>query len=95
MLLMTIDSFKKQFSSYLEDDIGAEDLEDIYKNAHAAIRADPTFKPSDKKKDWKSESVKHKAVRLTHAQRKERVDAKIEQFRATGGVTAAADDDDE
>lgn len=29
--------FKKHFSSYLADDIGSEDLEDMYKDAHAKV----------------------------------------------------------
>ncbi|KAF6762271.1 hypothetical protein DFP72DRAFT_878408 [Ephemerocybe angulata] len=78
--------FKKQFSSYLADGVGSEDIEEIYQNAHAAIREDPTFKPTDKSKDWKSESVKYKDVRLTLEQRRERIAAKIEKFQATGGV---------
>ena len=48
---------------------GSEDIEEIYTNAHAAIREDPTFKPIDKSTNWKSESVKHKAKRLAHVQR--------------------------
>ena len=82
-------SFKKQFASYLADGVGSEDIEEIYKNAYAAIREDPTFKPSDKSNDWKSETKKHMTPRLTHAQRQERIAAKIEKFKAGG------DDDDE
>lgn len=85
--------FKKQFAKYLEDDIGSEDIEEIYQNAYAAIREDPTFKPSDKSTDWKSESLKYKAVPLTHEQRQERIAAKIEAFKS--GQSADADEDDE
>ena len=77
--------FKKQFSTYLEDGISSEDIEEIYTNAHAAIREDPTFKPTEKTKDWKEECLKHKAVRLTAEQRKARIAAKIEKFKAGGG----------
>lgn len=65
----------------------------MYTNAHAAIREDPTFKPTDKSKDWKEETKKHKAVRLTHAQRQERIAAKIEIFKA--GKAAVESDEDE
>ena len=85
-------SFKKQFASYLEDGIGSEDIEEIYTNAYAAIREDPTFKPTEKTKDWKAESLKYKVHRLTHAQRKEAIQAKIAAFQANGG---AAEDDAE
>lgn len=86
-------SFKKQFSTYLEDGVGSEDIEEIYKNAYAAIREDPTFKPSDKSKDWSSESKKYRETRLTHAQRKANIEAKIARFQA--GKDAAEDDDDD
>jgi large subunit ribosomal protein L5e len=87
--------FKKQFATYLADGVGSEDIEDIYVSAHAAIREDPTFKPSDKSKDWKSESTKYMSPKLTHAQRKERVDAKIEKFKAGGDAPAEEEEDDE
>ncbi|KAJ7591049.1 hypothetical protein C8J56DRAFT_934544 [Mycena floridula] len=87
------EKFKKVFSTYLADGISSEDIEEIYTNGYAAIREDPTFKPSDKSKDWKSESKKYKDVRLTHAQRQERIAAKIEKFKA--GDDAADEEDDE
>jgi large subunit ribosomal protein L5e len=85
--------FKKQFASYLEDGVGSEDMEEIYKNAYAAIREDPVFKPSDKTKDWSEESKKHHATRLNDAQRKEAIQAKIAKFQA--GKAAAEDDDED
>ncbi|EJD53600.1 hypothetical protein AURDEDRAFT_110414 [Auricularia subglabra TFB-10046 SS5] len=84
--------FKKQFSSYLEDGIGSEDINEIYEKAHEAIREDPTFKSSDKSKDWKAESLKYKQTRLTYDQRQERINAKIAAFKQNGG---AADDDED
>lgn len=77
--------FKKQFATYLADGVGSEDLEEIYANAHAAIREDPTFKPTEKTKDWKAESVKYQDKRLTLAERRERIAAKIEKFKSGGG----------
>lgn len=49
------DKLKKQFSKFIEAGIGADDLEKMYKDAHANIRADPVFKPTEKKdyKDFK------------------------------------------
>jgi large subunit ribosomal protein L5e len=87
--------FKKQFATYLADGVGSDDMEEIYTSAHAAIREDPTFKASDKSKDWKSESKKFKDPKLTYAQRKERIAAKIETFHAGGQSTAHDDDDDD
>jgi len=80
--------FKKQFASYLADGVGSEDIEEIYSNAHAAIREDPTFKPTEKTKDWKAECSKFKVKRLTLAERRERIAAKIEKFKSGGGEKA-------
>ena len=77
--------FKKQFSTYLADGVGSEDIEEIYTNAYAAIREDPTFKPTEKTKDWKSETMKYRTPKLTLAQRKANIAAKIEKFHAGGG----------
>lgn len=88
-------SFKKQFSTYLADGVGSEDIEEIFQNAYAAIREDPTFKPSEKAKDWKTESLKYKTLRLTHEQRKTAIESKIQAFQAGGDAMADADDDDE
>ena len=89
--------FKKQFATYLEDDVGSGDMEDIYKTAYAAIRENPTFKPTDKSKDWKEESKKHSTARLTHAQRKEAIEKKIASFHAgkAAGGDAAEEEEDE
>lgn len=78
--------FKKQFSSYLADGIGSEDIEEIYQNAYAAIREDPVFKPSEKAKDWKAESLKYKVNRLTLDERRAKIASKIEKFQATGAL---------
>ena len=93
LFILTLNSFKKQFSTYLADDIGSEDIEEIYTNAYAAIREDPTFKPTEKTKDWKAESKKYSTRRLTLQQRKEKIQAKIESFKANGGD--AVDEDEE
>lgn len=87
--ILTRYSFKKQFASYLEAGVGSEDIEGIYTEAYAAIREDPTFKPTDKSKDWSAETKKHRDVRLTHAQRKVAIEAKISKFHA--GADAAED----
>jgi large subunit ribosomal protein L5e len=84
--------FKRQFSTYLADDIGSADIEEIYTNAYAAIREDPTFKPTEKTQDWATETKKHMTPRLTREQRLQNIAAKIEAFKSGA---AAADDDDE
>lgn len=87
-------SFKKQFSTYLADGVGSEDIEEIFTNAYAAIREDPTFKPTEKSQDWTAESKKYSTAKLTHAQRKARIAEKIEKFHASGAGAAAEEDDE-
>jgi large subunit ribosomal protein L5e len=89
------DSFKKQFSTYLADGVGSEDMEEIYTNAYAAIREDPEFKPTEKDKDWKTESTQYRTKRLTYAERKERIQTKIDAFKSSGGAEEEEADEDE
>jgi len=84
--------FKKQFSTYLADGVGSEDIEEIYTNAYAAIREDPSFQPTEKDRDWKAECLKYKTPRLTAEQRKTRVQDKIRAFKA--GHDAAMEDEE-
>jgi large subunit ribosomal protein L5e len=70
------DKYKKLFSRFVKEGIKADDLEGIYKKAHAAIRADP----SHKKKEPKAGITKKRwnALKLTNSQRKDRVRQRIE-----------------
>merc|ERR1712136_463373 len=75
------ESFKKQFSQFIKNGIVADSVENMYKNAHAAIRADPNLKKEGKdaskivKKRWN-------AKKLTLEERKARVAATKEAFLA-------------
>merc|ERR1711922_72156 len=73
------DAFKRQFSRYIKHGVTADSVEDMYKKAHAAIRADPAHKPAAKKdvqvKRWN-------AKKLTLAERKARVQAQKDEFLA-------------
>jgi large subunit ribosomal protein L5e len=78
--------YKSQFGQYLEDDIEADGLEDLYTEAHAAIRADPFKKvegegPKKTKEEWKAESKKYQTPKSTKAEKEERVKAKIAELR--------------
>lgn len=79
------EKFKSLFKGYLADEIEAEDVEDIYANAHAKIRENPTFKPTEKKftkEQYAAESKKYRQVKLTKAERQERINQKIAAFQA-------------
>ena len=78
--------YKSQFVKYIEDDVEADALEDLYTEAHAAIRADPFKKyeseaPKKTKEEWKKESLKYRKQKLTLEQRRERVQARIAELR--------------
>lgn len=68
------EAFKRQFSKYIKLGINADQVENIYKNAHAAIRANPALEKSTKKAPVPQK--RFTAKKLTHAERKERVAAK-------------------
>lgn len=79
------EKYRSLFAGYLADEIEAEDVEEIYANAHAKIRENPVFKPTEKKftKDqYAAESKKFRQVKLTKAERQERINQKIAAFQA-------------
>lgn len=77
--------YKSQFQGYIDDDIEAEGLEEMYQEAHKAIRADPTKKDPDavekSKEEYKKESLKYKTRKLSKAQKLEHVKQKIAQLK--------------
>ncbi|CDK29484.1 unnamed protein product [Kuraishia capsulata CBS 1993] len=79
------EKFRTLFKGYLADDIEADAVEDIYIEAHEKIRADPTFKPTEKKytkEQYAANSKKYRQVKLTKAERDARVAEKIAAFKA-------------
>ncbi|PGH06488.1 60S ribosomal protein L5 [Blastomyces parvus] len=77
--------FKSQFQKYIDDEVDAGDLEEIYAEAHKAIRADPFKKdesagPKKTKEEWKAESLKYRTKKLTHAEKEARVQEKIREL---------------
>ncbi|KAH7132352.1 60S ribosomal protein L5-B [Dendryphion nanum] len=78
--------YKSQFQGYIDDDLEADGLEEVYAEAHKAIREDPNKKvegdePKKTKEEWKAESLKYKTKKLTKAEREERIKAKIEELK--------------
>ncbi|OJJ35205.1 hypothetical protein ASPWEDRAFT_110006, partial [Aspergillus wentii DTO 134E9] len=79
--------FASQFNKYVEKEIDAGDLEEIYSEAHKAIREDPFKKDEDAgskktKEEWKAESLKHRKTKLSYDEKKARVEAKIRELAA-------------
>ncbi|KAK0248968.1 60S ribosomal protein L5 [Friedmanniomyces endolithicus] len=76
--------YKSQFSGYLDDEIEADGLEELYSEAHSQIRADPWKKAEEEegkekktKEEWKAESKKYRQKKLTYEERQEKVQKKI------------------
>ena len=79
--------YQSQFSGYIEDDLEADGLEELYQDAHKQIREDPWKKDEEagekKSKDhWKAESKKYRSNKLSKAEKEERVKAKIAELKA-------------
>ncbi|XP_057326881.1 60S ribosomal protein L5 [Microplitis mediator] len=72
------EAYKRQFSQYIKNGIAADAIEDIYKKAHAAIRANPEFTPKERTK----EPVKKRwnRAKLSLSERKNRVNQKKASF---------------
>ena len=78
--------YKTQFSGYIEDDIEADGLEEMYQEAHKAIREDP-LKEDDEagskksKEEWKQESLKYRNKKMSKQEKVDRVKAKISKLQ--------------
>ncbi|KAG9241630.1 putative 60S ribosomal protein L5 [Calycina marina] len=78
--------YKSQFQGYIDDEIEADGLEEVYAEAHKAIRADP-FKKVDgaaekkSKDEYKKESLKFKGRKLTKEEKVQRVKEKIQELK--------------
>lgn len=78
--------YKSQFQGYIDDDKEADGLEEMYQEAHKAIREDPWKKDEDEgvkrtKEEWKQESLKYRNKKLTRAEKAENVKAKIAELK--------------
>jgi len=67
--------YQRQFSKYIKANITPDRLEDIYKKAHAAIRANPALVKSTKKVPEKPK--RWGRVKLTPAERENRIQQRI------------------
>jgi len=64
------EAYKRQFSKYIKLGVSGDDVEGIYKAAHAAIRKDPSHKPKPKKT---VEKKRWNRAKLSYSERKNRV----------------------
>jgi len=77
--------YKSQFSKYIDEDVEADGLEEMYTEAHKAIREDPLKKDEDEgekksKDEWKAEGQKYRTKKLTKEEKDQRIKDKISQL---------------
>lgn len=78
--------YKSQFSQYIEDDIEADGLEEMYSEAHSKIRENPNMEDPEagskkSKEQWKAESKKYRQPKLSKEQKKKRVADRIGELK--------------
>ncbi|XP_038714734.1 60S ribosomal protein L5-like [Tripterygium wilfordii] len=84
------DKYQSHFSEYIKKGIEADNLEEMYKKVHAAIRADPTIKKSEKQPP--KEHKRYNLKKLTYEERKAKL---IERLQALNSAAGADDDEDD
>ncbi|CAI7865949.1 unnamed protein product [Closterium sp. NIES-53] len=72
------EKYQSHFAKFLGEGVDASGLEDMYKEVHAAIRADPSAKLTEKKPPAEKRSWKMK--KLTYEQRKANLVQRLEAF---------------
>eukprot|EP01025_Chloroclados_australasicus_P060765 TRINITY_DN784_c0_g1_i1.p1 TRINITY_DN784_c0_g1~~TRINITY_DN784_c0_g1_i1.p1 ORF type:complete len:297 (-),score=36.23 TRINITY_DN784_c0_g1_i1:344-1234(-) len=74
--------YQKQFSTFIEEEVEGDDLEDLYKSVHSAIRADPGFQSQRKEPPPKEEQKRWLPRKLTLQERKEALRQKLAMLKA-------------
>lgn len=80
------DKYKAHFAKYIAAGIGADNMEEMYTNAHKAIRANPDSKK--KVVDYKNMKTFPQRKKMHRNQRKARVQQKIRQALAKAAADA-------
>ncbi|KAH9726959.1 Ribosomal L18 c domain-containing protein [Citrus sinensis] len=81
------EKYQSHFTEYIKKGIDADGLEALYKKVHAAIRADPTMKKSEKPAP--KEHKRYNLKKLTYEERKAKL---VERLNA---LNSAVDEEDE
>ncbi|KZV32202.1 hypothetical protein F511_29777 [Dorcoceras hygrometricum] len=87
------EKYQSHFSRFIKKGVESENLEEMYKKVHAAIRADPT-----KKKGQKPPPKTHKRFnlkKLTYEERKEKLVQRLNALNSAAGDDQEDEDDDE
>ncbi|GLT56601.1 hypothetical protein SLA2020_296320 [Shorea laevis] len=87
------EKYQSHFSEYIKREIEGDDLEAMYKKVHAAIRADPTAKKSEKEapKGHKRYNLK----KLTYEERKAKLIERLRTLNSAADVDGEEDEDED
>ncbi|KAJ4730315.1 60S ribosomal protein L5 [Melia azedarach] len=83
------EKYQSHFSEYLKSGVEPDSMEEMYKKVHAAIRADPTQKKSEKQPP--KEHKRYNLKKLTYEERKAKL---IERLQALNAADEDEDDDE-
>ncbi|XP_008807248.2 60S ribosomal protein L5-like isoform X2 [Phoenix dactylifera] len=87
------EKYQAHFSEYIKKGIEPDNMEEIYKKAHAAIRADPTMIKSTK--ETPKEHQRFNLKKLTYEERKARLIERLNALNESAGAVDDDEDDDE
>ncbi|KAK4984226.1 60S ribosomal protein L5 [Elasticomyces elasticus] len=79
--------YKSQFQGYIDEEIEADGLEELYAEAHKQIRENPFKKDENEgekksKEEYKQESLKYRKGKMSKEEKEARVKAKLESLKA-------------
>ncbi|KAM0946514.1 putative ribosomal protein L5 eukaryotic/L18 archaeal [Dioscorea sansibarensis] len=84
------EKYQSHFSGYLKNGLEADDIEEMYKKVHAAIRADPM--PVKSIKEPPKEHKRYNLKKLTYEERKAKL---VERLNALNAAEPDDEEDDE
>ncbi|KAK1391122.1 60S ribosomal protein L5 [Heracleum sosnowskyi] len=87
------EKFQTHFSSYAKKGIDADNIEEVYKKVHAAIRADPTVKKSEKQQP--KEHKRYNLKKLTYDERKNKLIERLNALNNAAGIDEDYEQDDD
>ncbi|KAI9718849.1 MAG: 60S ribosomal protein L5 [Chrysothrix sp. TS-e1954] len=78
--------YKSQFSGYIDEEVEADGLEEMYTEAHAKIREDPNMADPEagekkSKEEYKKEGLKFRQRKLTRDEKKQRVKDRVSELK--------------
>ncbi|XP_022758842.1 60S ribosomal protein L5-like [Durio zibethinus] len=87
------EKYQSHFGEYIKRGIEPENMEGMYKKVHAAIRADPTCKKSEKEPP--KEHKRYNLKKLSYEERKAKLIDRLKALNSADAVENDSDEDDD